>query len=350
MDKRDVVIIGAGVAGLYVARLLAAAGRSTVVIEARDRVGGRLLSTTGDRGRFDLGATWFWPGENRVERLGRALGVGVHDQYLAGDAIFHDGHETHRLSGNPLDVAAFRWSDGAQSLTERLAEDLPEGTVVVGQAATTVTAESAGLIVATSTNEYIGAHVVVAVPPSLAMATLEFSPALPEPFAVMARATPVWMGAMTKVVVQYEQPFWRAEGLAGAAFSHVGPARELHDMSGPDGSAAALFGFCPGAAPGGPPVTEITDQLVGLFGPEAGRISAIEIQDWRSERWTSPADVEALDDYRTYGHPLYADSTLLDGRLHWASTETAPVAPGHVEGALAAAERTATTILRLQAP
>lgn len=344
MDKRDVVIIGAGVAGLSVARLLTAAGRSAVVIEARDRVGGRLLSTTGDRGRFDLGATWFWPGESRVERLVRELGVRIHNQHLAGDAVFHDGSEIHRMTGNPLDVAAFRWSDGAQSLTERMAEDLPDNTVIVSQAAITVRAECAGLVVTAATKEFAGAHVVVAVPPALAMATIEFTPTLPERFTAMARTTPVWMGAMTKVVVQYDQPFWRADGLAGAAFSHVGPARELHDMSGPDGSAAALFGFCPGAAPGGPPIAEITEQLVALFGPRAGRISAIEIHDWRQERWTSPADVEALDNYRTYGHPLYADA-MLEGRLHWTSTETAPVAPGHVEGALAAAERTAKSIL-----
>ena len=68
------------------------------------------------------------------------------------------------------------------------------------------------------------------------------------------------------------------------------------------------------------------------------------VQDWSRERWTSPADVAAHTDYSTYGHPVYAQP-MLDGRLYWTSTETSPIAPGHVEGALAAAERTAALIL-----
>jgi monoamine oxidase len=57
----------------------------------------------------------------------------------------------------------------------------------------------------------------------------------------------------------------------------------------------------------------------------------------------------------TYAHPLYQEPAA-NGRLHWASTETAPVAPGHIEGAIAAAERAAAaiigtpTVLRSTAP
>ena len=45
----------------------------------------------------------------------------------------------------------------------------------------------------------------------------------------------------------------------------------------------------------------------------------------------------------TYGHRWYQEPAA-DGRLHWASTETAPNAPGHIEGAIAAAERAVTAI------
>ena len=61
-----VLIIGGGLAGLTAARLLHHAGIGFQLLEARDRLGGRILSTdasgeVSDDG-FDLGPSWFWPG------------------------------------------------------------------------------------------------------------------------------------------------------------------------------------------------------------------------------------------------------------------------------------------------
>ncbi|SIN79244.1 Monoamine oxidase [Agromyces cerinus subsp. cerinus] len=57
-DQVDTIVIGAGVAGLTAARLLAKAGRRVVVLEARDRVGGRVWTDRGDGLVTDLGASW----------------------------------------------------------------------------------------------------------------------------------------------------------------------------------------------------------------------------------------------------------------------------------------------------
>ncbi len=197
-----------------------------------------------------------------------------------------------------------------------------------------------------TTEQTVGAaHVVVAVPPALAVASIRFAPGLPDRLARVAAATPVWMGAITKVVVRYPSRFWRERGLAGSAISHAGPIRELHDMSGPDGTPPALFGFVPdGSGTATVTAEEVVAQLVAIFGPDAAAPTKVTIQDWRTERWTSPTDVARLDDYRTYGHQVYAEP-VWDGRLHWCSTETAPDSPGHIEGALAAAERAVASIL-----
>lgn len=64
--KGSVIIIGAGVSGLYAGTLLEKAGVDYVILEARKRTGGRVLSgqvlaNTPDGVHVDMGATWFWP-------------------------------------------------------------------------------------------------------------------------------------------------------------------------------------------------------------------------------------------------------------------------------------------------
>ena len=279
--------------------------------------------------------------------------------------MYQETSGAQRLDGNPIDVPSGRFFGGAQALAEALAANLPSDTVLLNAAVTRVVAGANGVTVtadaadaATATAEVdaesvslVGQHVIVAMPPALAAADLQFEPALPDRVAGLLAATPVWMGAVTKVVAVYDQPFWRAAGLSGSAISHLGPMRELHDMSGSDGSPAAIFGFVPGAGAGAPTVTEaeIRHQLGEIFGPQGADPVEIHIQDWRQERWTSPPNVEQLTAYQTYGHDLY-QQPIAGGRLFFASTETATESPGHIEGALAAAERAVTSIIAALEP
>lgn len=152
------------------------------------------------------------------------------------------------------------------------------------------------------------------------------------------------MGAVAKVVAQYPSAFWREAGLAGAALSRTGPLQEIHDMSGPDGRPAALFGFAHARTVRAGFDKTVTAQLARLFGPAAAAPDVLHVQNWSAEQWTSPSTVRHLADYSLFGHPLY-QRPALDGRLHWASTETATDHAGHIEGALAAGERAAQAVL-----
>ncbi len=340
----DVVVVGAGPAGLHAAGLLHAAGRSVVVLEARHRVGGRLLSAQSGDHHFDLGATWFWPNERRVSALVHGLGLDVFDQHLDGDMMYEPRTGPQRIDGNQLDVQSGRFGAGAQSMPEALARLLPDDVVRLDEPVHSIRLVHDRVEVNADRSRWTTAQVVLAVPPATAVASIAID-GLDDATAAIAAATPVWMGGTVKVVARYERPFWREAGLAGAAFSHVGPLREIHDMSGRDGMPAALFGFAQPAhdAPV-PGRNAVLGQLAALFGPEAAAPADLWIHDWRREPFTVAPESLGLTDYTTYGHRAFEQPSL-EGCLHWASTETAPDSPGHIEGALAAAERAAAAVL-----
>ncbi|MBO8196392.1 FAD-dependent oxidoreductase, partial [Streptomyces oryzae] len=338
-EVHDVVVVGAGIGGLAAATALTAAGRDTLCLEARERVGGRALSTPVPGGALDLGATWFWDGEQRVAALAARLGTGTFDQHLAGDMVLQDVTGVHRLPGNLIDAPARRFTTGADTLARGLAAELPARSLRLGTPVTAIrrSGTSSGALAVHTPDAVLRAeHVVLAVPPALALARIDFGTELPPPLVRLARETPVWMGAVAKVVARYSRPFWRDEGLAGAAISRTGPLRELHDLSGPDGHPAVLFGFAPAQLlrPGFEDAARV--QLGRLFGPAAVAPDSLRVQDWSGEHWTSPPAVHRLADHALFGHPLYQQPAL-GGRLHWASTETAPEYAGHLEGALTAA-------------
>jgi monoamine oxidase len=233
-----------------------------------------------------------------------------------------------------------------QELAHAVARDLPPGTVRLDHPVTRIGADEGTVTAQTPKGSFHSDHLILAVPPALAASRIDFVPGLDETTVALARMTPVWMGAITKVVARFSTPFWRAHGLAGAAISHVGPMREIHDMSGREGAPAALFGFVPPRQVGQPTVDsgEVLGQFVETFGPEAASPEELVIHDWRNEPFTSPPGVEGLQAYETFGHRHYM-SPALGGRVHWASSETSAEYPGHIEGALAAADRAARAVL-----
>jgi monoamine oxidase len=93
MHDCDVVVVGAGLAGLTAARELAGAGLDVQVLEARDRVGGRTLSQAlGDHPEdvVELGGQWVGPTQHEVLGLAAELGIATYPTHLRGKNLFED--------------------------------------------------------------------------------------------------------------------------------------------------------------------------------------------------------------------------------------------------------------------
>lgn len=347
LHRCDVAVIGAGLTGLTAAASLVGVGVSVRVLEARDRVGGRAHSITAGRGTVDLGATWFWGNEPAIGSLCEQLDVATFAQHLAGDALLEtDGSGGRRLGGNPIDGSAGRFVGGAQALAEAVARWLPAGTLALGSPVTALSLLPEGTLVESPTGPLVADRVIVALPPSLAVEQIRFEPALPERLRRLAAETMVWMGSTIKAVAVYEDAFWREAGLAGAAMSHVGPFREFHDHSGPEGTPAALFGFASTDGvplpPGSDPAAAYVAQLRRLFGPAAAAPLEVHVQDWSREEFTSPHDLAPGASPATYGAADFRQPVA--GRILLASSETAPAYAGHLEGAVRAGAAAAASV------
>jgi monoamine oxidase len=99
-DPVDVLVVGAGVAGLKAARELLAAGRSVIVLEGKDRVGGRLKHAQVAGRAVDLGGQWVGVGHDVLLAEAARFGVARIDQYESGKTVLElDGRIT-RFEGN----------------------------------------------------------------------------------------------------------------------------------------------------------------------------------------------------------------------------------------------------------
>src|SRR5689334_10211734 len=126
--ESDVVVVGAGLAGLAAARALGAAGMRTIVVEARDRVGGRVLNHdlgTGDV--VELGGEWVGPAQLRANKVIAELGLETFPTYCDGENVLDLGGRVKRYTGEipPLPKAALVDLGQSQFRFDRLAKRVP---------------------------------------------------------------------------------------------------------------------------------------------------------------------------------------------------------------------------------
>jgi monoamine oxidase len=443
----DVVVVGAGFAGLTAARRLVEGGLDTAVLEARDRVGGRTLNADLGGGKVvEVGGQWVGPTQDAVLALARELGVETFPTYVDGanrlewrgrvrsytgtiprmnPAVLADVAQaqlrTDRMARRvPLEApwqaphaadwdgqtleswlrrnvrtagarelltigveavwaaqpgelsllhALFylhsgggwsslldtrggaqqdRFVGGSQRLALRMAAELGDR-LRLSCPVVRIAYDDTGVTVTAATGETIRAgHAVVAVPPTLA-GRIDYDPPLPAARDQLTQRVP--MGAVTKCIAVYDEPFWRADGLSGQALSDRGPVRTIFDNSPPEGRPGVLLGFLEGRHARSweqePPDRRrdaVLDCFTRLFGPRAARPEHYLEQAWAQEPWSRGGygGAVAPGAWTQLGPALRAPV----GRLHWAGTETATRWNGYMDGAVRSGQRAAEEVLK----
>lgn len=366
MNKCSVAIVGAGLAGLCAARLLQARGIDFVLIEARDRLGGRIF-TANQTGLpcedgFDLGPSWYWPHmQPAIGALIEELGLAAFCQSSEGDVIFErmSRESPQRYRGLVQEQQSMRLVGGTAALVRALAQELPGeriqlNTRVTAMALTEKDVELSLSRAGGEVEKLTVTQVIAALPPRLLEATVSFMPAQDAATAQRWRDAPTWMAPHAKFFALYDRPFWREAGLSGTAQSMVGPMVEMHDATTASGD-AALFGFLGVAAEQRAALGEETlaraciNQFARIFGTEASHPRATLFKDWATDPLTATAADRAASGHIEPGDASWVSEPWRD-RLALAGSETSPSDPGYLAGAVVAANRSvAKTLARFNA-
>ena len=344
----DLIVVGAGLSGLALAKAAAARGADVLILEARPRIGGRALSHRTAAGAYDLGPAWVWPSfQPRIAEAVRAAGLTLSEQFESGGFVFEDerGLIQRLPHGFVQEPPSMRVVGGVTALADAFAAGLPQGAIRLEHEVRRIALAEFGVEVEAQSPAgsamLRAGRVALALPPRL-VCRIAFQPALPPPVSSALSAVPGWMTGQAKALALYDRPLWREAGLSGGAFSRRGPLGEIHDASLMGAVEAALVGFfCwPAqlrAARRGELAGLVAGQLGALFGPEAGRPRELIVQDWAREPFTATeADATPLARHPDY-RPIALPAPWSE-RIALAGAELAPEFGGYLEGALAAAE------------
>jgi len=358
----DTAIVGGGLCGVALARNLLRRGRVVALFEARERLGGRILSVAaaGSAGVVDLGPTWFWPDtQPLMKSLVAELGLASISQHDDGSSLHLNDPDKapDRIDGRKLHEDARRLTDGMARLIDGMAKDVPAGLLHFNHVLTGVSDRGDHVVLSFAAGDAVIAvearQVVLAVPPRLLEQGVRFTPALDEATQEAMRSTATWMAAQAKVVFPYARAFWRQAGQSGNAFVTHEQAviGEIFDACGDDESQAALGGFLAlspelrASFSVGLPLL-MSSQMVQVFGSMLEPAEQ-HYQDWANEPFTCSAldRTSPGNEHVTVANPMLRRPQW-EGRLHLAGSETAAGGAGYLEGALEAARRVELSLNR----
>jgi monoamine oxidase len=349
--SKNIIILGAGLSGLLTAYRLQSKGFDIEIIEARDRVGGRIHTVYSDAGQVEMGATWFNDIHVSFRNLLSELGLEHFEQFMTGTSYFEAFSAAPAQEIQiPQNSPSYRVTGGTAKLIETLKNKLIDIPVHLNEAVLGLNFEDEKVQLTTKNQSFVADYVISTLPQALFASDIDVTPTLPQKLTNIAEETHTWMQDSIKVAFVYTEPFWRNKNYSGTLFSNVGPITEFYDQSNAELTKFALCGFISGGMEmysQKERLEKVKTQLEKIFGQEALHFTSYHETVWSKEKQTkSSKQIGFMYPHQNNGHPLFRES-YCDNRLFFAGTETANQYPGYMEGAIIAAENTVKAILQL---
>lgn len=353
--KEEVIIIGGGIAGLTAAYMLKKQGLNPLVIEAGNRLGGRIYSKTNGNHLFELGATWIFQDEI-LKQLIEALGLELYPQYLRGDALIKYDPST-AIQRSPTDslmngAIYHKVKGGTGTIIQALADQLDAHHILLNKKVIALSYQNDVISLAMDDNSIIeGTKVIITIPPNVIADQINITPELDGHH--LMQSTHTWMGESAKFTVILDQDYWRINGLSGFVYSNYGLIREMQDHNAPDGKSFGLLGFI---QPTGELIDDfekrkqvVAQELKELFGLNKENILAYDDFLW-GEHFVDERHQNLNSDlipHQNNGDPFYLLSHF-NNHLFFAGAETSPTNPGYMEGAIKSAYRAVDLLMKNQ--
>ena len=345
-SSNHIIIIGGGLSGLTLAYLATQKGIHTTLIEATDRLGGRIHTTRGIQDTpMELGATWFSDQHPNLIDLITRLDIEKFPQYDTGKSLFQTkSFEPAQAFEVPSSQRpSYRISGGSSAMITALKNQLPADRVRLNTKITEIQKTPEKLIALSESGEkFIADKIVICLPPQVAATHIRFPEDMPASLLDLLSEVQTWMAGAMKFVLEYNNPFWRRRGFSGMLFSHAGIITEMYDHSTKEADKFALTGFLNAGSKNYSLKTRekyVLQQLTGLLGPEAAAPLSYQEKIWNQPEILA-GNQHFQEAHFNNGHPAFK-SAYLDNRLLFAGSETATVHPGYMEGAVVAANHAA---------
>lgn len=336
--SKKIIIIGAGISGIYLGNRLKKEGFSIKILEANNRIGGRIYTKNVHDTKVELGATWLWRYNPELLKLCKELKISLFEQNMTGDALYEQSNlmAPQRFQVPKNQEISYRIVGGTSTILEKLAQSFTDDEIEFNQKVIKVDGSENTIKVTTQNTEFSADFVISTIPPQVLINTVDFHPSLDEKITQIANNTHTWMKDSIKFAIVYKTPFWKEKGLSGVGFSNIGPFTEIYDHSDFENNHFALMGFLHGNLSNETKICreeKVQNQLFKFFSEDGKNYLSYEEKVWNKEALVNFENNTFINPHFNNGNAIYQQE-FLNGKFMIAGSETSPSFGGYMEGAI----------------